>query len=312
MTPPSSVVRGAEAALEHRLGTPVRITGWTPVGGGCINPSARLTTDRREDLFLKWNAVAPREMFDAEADGLVALARAGSLRTPEVLGTGGAGTAEDPGWLLLEYVPKGRPASDYGQRMGEGLASLHAFPERAAAAEPPPMFGWHRDNFIGSLPQENGRSPDWVTFWAENRLEPQLRAARAQGYFTDASGRVMEDLLANLPVLMAGTEADGPALLHGDLWSGNYYPGPSGEPVVIDPAVYRGVGEVDLAMMELFGSLPRGFLEGYGGSRTLHQEYGAFRRDLYQLFYLLVHVNLFGGGYVAGALAAAKRALRGI
>jgi fructosamine-3-kinase len=110
---------------------------------------------------------------------------------------------------------------------------------------------------------------------------------------------------------MAGTEHDGPALLHGDLWTGNYYSGPQGEPVLIDPAVYVGAGDVDLAMMELFGSLPSGFAEAYRSVRGWVAEYSAFRRDLYQLYYLLVHVNLFGGGYVGGSLAAARRALAG-
>jgi fructosamine-3-kinase len=107
---------------------------------------------------------------------------------------------------------------------------------------------------------------------------------------------------------MAGAADQGPGLIHGDLWSGNLYPDLDGQPVLIDPATYHGVGEVDLAMMELFGSLPRGFEEGYGG---IAPEYDAFRRDLYQLYYLLVHVNLFGGGYEQGSLGAAERALSG-
>jgi fructosamine-3-kinase len=111
--------------------------------------------------------------------------------------------------------------------------------------------------------------------------------------------------------IMAGAEEDGPALLHGDLWTGNYYADDTGSPVLIDPAVYVGAGEVDLAMMELFGNFPAGFIEGYGSVRTLAPEYSAFRRDLYQLYYLLVHVNLFGGSYVSGTLASAQRAMAG-
>ena len=123
---------------------------------------------------------------------------------------------------------------------------------------------------------------------------------------------MLDDLLDGLDAVMAEADVLGPALLHGDLWSGNYYAGPEGRPVLIDPATYRGAGEVDLAMMELFGSLPRGFREGYGGARGWAAEYEAFRRDLYQLYFLLVHVNLFGAGYVAGTLAAARKALRGV
>lgn len=121
----------------------------------------------------------------------------------------------------------------------------------------------------------------------------------------------MEELLEQTEGLLDDSAGDSPALLHGDLWSGNFYAGPGGEPVIIDPAVYRGAGEVDLAMMELFGSFPHRFREGYEGLRSMPPEYAAFRRDLYQLYYLLVHVNLFGGSYVSGSMAAAERALRG-
>jgi fructosamine-3-kinase len=119
----------------------------------------------------------------------------------------------------------------------------------------------------------------------------------------------MDELLERTESILAETEEDGPAFLHGDLWTGNYYCGPDGHPVLIDPAVYVGAGEVDLAMMEFFGNLPPGFMEGYGSIRNPAPEYAAFRRDIYQLYYLLVHVNLFGGGYESGSLAAARRVL---
>jgi fructosamine-3-kinase len=258
-------------------------------------------------------------MFEAEADGLQGLAAAQALRVPEVLGLGGSGTHGDPGWLLLEFIPQGRPGPDYGRVLGEGLADLHNFksvhstPSAGAGDESGEgvSYGWHRDNFIGSLPQENSPLSDWASFWRDRRLEPQVRMARDQGHFRGRGGSVLDELLERMDEVMAGSSPEGPTLLHGDLWSGNFYAGPSGEPVIIDPAVYRGVGEVDLAMMELFGSFPRRFREGYGSTRELSPEYDAFRRDLYQLFYLLVHVNLFGGGYVSGSLSAAQRALRG-
>lgn len=308
-----------------RTGRAAGIVSATPVGGGCINPSARVTFDSGDPSFLKWNPSAAPDMFEAEADGLRALARPGVLRVPEVLGFGGSGTEVDPGWLMMEFIPQGRPGPDYGPRLGEELATLHgsgasASPDPASTGPPTGpktdprlgnLYGWHRDNFIGSLPQENDPAEGWTDFWRERRLEPQLRLARTRGYLRNGGGRIMDDLMSRLDQIMAGADVHGPALLHGDLWSGNYYPGPSGEPVLIDPAVYRGSGEVDLAMMELFGSLPRGFTDGYSSRRPLAPEYSAFRRDLYQLYYLLVHVNLFGGGYVRGALSAAERVLRG-
>jgi fructosamine-3-kinase len=296
------------------------------VHGGCINPSVRLEAEDGDAFFLKWNPSAPVQMFAAEADGLRALMDSRSLRIPEVLGWGGSGTESDPGWLLLEYIPPRAAPADFGQRLGEGLGRLHnSLLEGPAAAtlavkdspsgsgtpQAPGPFGWRRDNFIGSLPQENGFMAHWPSYWRERRLEPQIRLARDAGFFRDSSGEVLDDLLDRLEPIMAGTEDDGPALLHGDLWTGNYYAGPQGEPVLIDPAVYIGAGEVDLAMMELFGSLPAGFVEAYQNVRGWAAEYGAFRRDLYQLYYLLVHVNLFGGGYLGGSLAAARRALAG-
>jgi fructosamine-3-kinase len=309
---PASVLRGVESALAARSGKAVGIRNAAPVGGGCINPAARVEAEDGEAFFLKWNPAHPPEMFAAEADGLRALAAPGVLRIPEALAWGGNGTGMDPSWLLLEFIPRGRPDAHYGRRLGEGLALLHV--SASTGREPPrprAAYGWHRDNFIGSLPQENEPSDDWAVFWRDRRLAPQVRRAREGGYFTGTGGQILDRLISRLDEVMADSAGEGPALLHGDLWSGNFYAGPSGEPVLIDPAVYQGSGEVDLAMMELFGSFPPGFRDGYGSRRTLAPEYDGFRRALYQLYYLLVHVNLFGGGYVSGSLAAAERALRG-
>jgi fructosamine-3-kinase len=263
-------------------------------------------------FFLKWNPGADPEMFAAEADGLRALEVPEALRIPAVLGWGGSGSPSDPGWLLLEFVPKGQADSGYGRILGEGLARLH---NSGAGLSGPassigPFFGWRRDNFIGSLPQANDAEGTWADFWRKRRIAPQLRMARERGYFTGRERRVLDEILDRMPELLPESDGQVPSLLHGDLWSGNYYPGPRGEPVLIDPAVYVGACEVDLAMMELFGSFPSGFTEAYGAVRTLPPEYDAFRRDLYQLYYLLVHVNLFGGGYVGGVLRAAEHVLQ--
>ncbi len=331
---PAQVQVGVESLLGDRAGGggQARIVRAAPVRGGCINPSARLESEDGKGFFLKWNDSAPVEMFVAEADGLRALAEGvaatvpggvaanagepGLLRVPDILGWGGSGTSADPGWLLMELLPQGRPGPGYGARLGRGLALLHGG-DGEEDADPGDGgdvtgYGWRRDNFIGSLPQENQPSRDWSTFWRDRRLAPQLRMARSGGWFSGKEGRILDTLLDRLDDLLPPEEMAGPGLLHGDLWSGNYYPGPGSEPVLIDPAVYRGEGEVDLAMMELFGSFPRGFLEGYQEIRPLRPAYDAFRRDLYQLYYLLVHVNLFGGGYAAGSLAAARRVLAAV
>ena len=318
MIVPPTVLRSVEDALEARVGRPARVKAASSVGGGCINPSARLETEDGSNYFLKWNPSASSTMFAAEADGLRALGRPGSLRVPEVLGDGGSGTSADPGWLLLEFIPKGRAGSGYGGQLGEGLAALHSSaarspgyrPEDGPEVDPAAGFGWHRANFIGSLPQENTPRAHWGLFWRDLRVGPQLKLARELGYFTGSRGRPLDALMDRLEEMLPDSPDRTPDLLHGDLWSGNFYPGPGGEPVLIDPAVYLGHGEVDLAMMELFGSFPRGFVEAFTNGRGLAPEYESFRRDLYQLYYLLAHVKLFGGSYESSSITAAERVLR--
>ena len=298
--PPDAVCREAEAALEEALGRPVALTDARSVGGGCINPSARVETEEGEAFFLKWNET---DLFTAEATGLRALRDAAGedgVRVPEVVGVG-AGGADAEAWLLLEFVPEGRPAPGYGGRLGQGLAEIHR--------DVGERYGWDEPNWIGSLPQSNEASDDWAWFWREERLAPQLAAAREKGFFGGEEGAALDGVLERLDELLAGAHEDGPSLLHGDLWGGNVYPGPSGEPVLIDPSVYRGHREVDLAMSELFGGFPPGFRRAYEATWAVDDAYERVRRDVYQLYYLLVHVNLFGGSYVEGSLQAARRAL---
>lgn len=301
MVPPP-VLAAVTTLLENRFGRPPALRSPTPVGGGCINPSARIEADTGEAFFLKWNEAADPEMFAAEADGLRGLEAPGAVRIPEVVGWGGSCSRADPGWLLLEFVSSGTRAEDYGTQLGEGLAALHTAPASTA-------FGWRRDNFIGSLPQRNQEADSWALFWRDRRIAPQVELARERGFFRNKDGNALDTLLNRMEEILPRTPEAGPALLHGDLWSGNYFPDARGRPVLIDPAVYRGDGEVDLAMMELFGSFPHGFAEAYRRARGISSRYREYGRDLYQLYYLLAHVNLFGGGYVSGALGAAGRVL---
>ena len=298
---PDSVRSGVRDALRAAGSADGGIAEARPVGGGCINPSARVQTTDGRSFFLKWNRDHPA-LFAPEARGLEALARAARgtpLRVPEVVGSG-AGDGGTPGWLLLEYVPEGSPSARWGEELGRGLAALHR--DRGHA------FGWSADNFIGSLPQSNRRRPSWADFWIEERLQPQLERARRAGH--DPGGaEAWKELFRRMPRLVGPADDDGPSLLHGDLWSGNVYPGPDGEPVLVDPAVYRGHREVDLAMTELFGGFPGGFAEAYDEAWPLADGYRSVRRHLYQLYPLLVHVNLFGGGYVGRTRSALERVL---
>jgi protein-ribulosamine 3-kinase len=255
------------------------------VGGGSINECYAWPA-RGGTLFVK---VAPRSStgtFEAEAAGLAELAQARALRVPQVRACGA--TATDA-FLALEWIEAARadPASE--RRLGEGLAALHAVTA--------PRFGWSRDNTIGRTPQLNGWLDSWPEFYRERRLRPQLALAAANGMAALAA--CGERLLEAVPALLA---AHNPlaSLLHGDLWGGNWLAAASGEPVVFDPAVYYGDGETDLAMTRLFGGFGAAFYRAYQAAAPPAP--GAPTRNrLYQLYHVLNHANLFGGGYAAQA-----------
>ncbi len=289
---PAGVRQAVEAALEARLGRAARVAGDAPVGGGCISPAARLELADGDVAFLKWGtAGTPPGLFAAEAESLAALRAARALPVPEVLAVAG----DAPGWILLEWLEPGAPPRGGAQELGRGLAALHAV--RA------PRFGWPRDNFIGSLPQENAWADDWPGFWRARRLEPQLGRAYAAGHFPAPERRRFDALLEALPDRLAGWEQDGASLVHGDLWGGNVHMTAAGA-ALIDPAAYHGQREVDLAMSQLFGGFDAAFYHAYREAWPLQPGYEPLRRAVYQLYYLLVHVNLFGGGYGRQALAA--------
>jgi len=289
MTIPAHIARDVSAALAER-GLGGRIVRATPVGGGCINHGTRVETDTGDWLFLKWNESAPAGMFDAEVDGLRALRGADGVRAPEALANGEQ-------WLLLEHVEPGRERADTPTKLGRMVAALHAGATSTS-------FGWPRDNWIGSLPQTNTQLESWGDFWRDHRIAPQLERARRHGRLRDA---VLDRVLDIIPRALADVERS--ELVHGDLWGGNWLTGASGDPWLIDPAVYFGHGEVDLAMSELFGGFDRAFYRAYDETHGRSSAYAAYRRDLYQLYYLLVHVNLFGSSYEAGARQAAEKVL---
>jgi fructosamine-3-kinase len=286
------------SAVEARLG-PVR--GARNVGGGCINHGMRLEL-ADGPVFLKYNASAAPGMFAAEARGLLALREAadGELIVPRPLAWAEA-EGGVPAWLAMEWLEPASRSGDFAERLGRGLAGLHGL-----ATDDEDQWGWMEDNFIGALPQENGWAGDWPEFWRTRRLEPQLRMARSAGRLPGREAD-WDRLFARLPDLLGDAEADGPSLLHGDLWGGNVLATADG-PALIDPAVYRGHREADLAMTELFGGFGERFYAAYRETWPLLDGYEA-RRPVYQLWYLLVHVNLFGGGYVEQTAAVLREAL---
>lgn len=299
--------------MEDALGGAV--SGYRAVSGGCIANALRVDDAGGPRAFLKWSPAddPASATFRAEREGLAALAEAGVVRVPRVLGL-----LETPAatGLLLEWLDPAAPAPGAWRALGSRLARLHRAPAAAEA-------GWPADNYIGPLPQANAPAGSWAGFWRSRRLLPQVE--RAAGTLGSLAARV--DALADrLPELLEGAEEDGLSLLHGDLWSGNVHFTPAAlagrsedgdrvaadvqfadpEAALIDPSVYVGHREVDLAMATLFGGFPRPFDQGYRAEWPLAGGW-ARRRPVYQLYYLLVHVNLFGASYLQGVARALER-----
>lgn len=281
-------------AIADALGQPFTPTDQKPVGGGCIN-RAEVLSDGRQRFFVKLNSADGLEMFEAEADGLRELSQARTLHIPEPLCTG---TAHGQAFLVMEFIDEGRETGEARRLLGQGVAELH----RCQAER----FGWHRDNTIGATPQPNDWHSDWVTFYGEMRLRFQLDLAARNGF----RGQLQEQgnrLIEQLPAFFTDYRP-APSLLHGDLWGGNYTVDSDGRPVLYDPAVYYGDREADIAMTELFGGFGRDFAAAYNDAWPLDAGYRV-RKDLYNLYHLLNHANLFGGGYASQSERVIRRLL---
>jgi fructosamine-3-kinase len=283
------------AALANALGA--EPTALAPLGGGDINDAYRAELTHGQRVFVKVNARAPRGMFSAEARGLAWLAEAGALRVPRVLGVSGERDEGPEAFLVLELIEPARRRADFDEALGRGLAALH----RHGA----PAFGLDHPNFIGRLPQDNTPAQDWPSFYRERRLLPQLRMAEARGLATTRMRRGFDRLFDQLVALVGPSEP--PARLHGDLWGGNLHVDEGGAPCLIDPAVYGGHREMDLAMMRLFGGFGARVFDAYAEACPLADGHSE-RVPLYQLYPLMVHVNLFGSSYVGSAEAALSKA----
>jgi len=249
-------------------------------------------------VFVKLAPIARELALEAEADALRELATAQAVRVPRVLGFGTVGTQA---FLALEWIEFGpvRPGTEAA--FGEQLARLH----RVTAAR----FGWHRDNTIGATPQRNEWTADWVEFFGQHRLGYQLDLAQRSGH----GGRWLEQgrrLCECMGAFFTG-HSPRPSLLHGDLWGGNWAADASGAPVIFDPATYYGDREADLAMTQLFGGFGREFHAAYESAWPLDSG-AAARRDLYNLYHVLNHLNLFGGGYRGQAEAMIDRLLAAV
>lgn len=281
MTTWDLVARAISAATDSNFS----LAEASPVSGGDINESYRLIGHDERCFFLKLNNAASTDLFAAEAAGLAAIAETETIRVPHVIAHGKAGKHS---FLVLEHLDIGGSGSS--RLLGERLALLH---HNAA-----PQFGFRQNNYIGITPQSNDWTDDWISFWSGQRLGRQLQLAARSGF----DGTLLElgsELLEVLPAFFAGYTPQ-PSLLHGDLWSGNHGFLNDGAPVIFDPAAYYGDRECDLAITELFGGYSADFYAAYRSAWPLDPGYTT-RRELYNLYHILNHANMFGSSYVRQA-----------
>jgi fructosamine-3-kinase len=262
------------------------------VGGGCINQSYAVS-DGDRTFFVKLNEPSQLEMFMAEAAGLEAMYQTQTIRVPKPICTG---TSDRHSYIVLEWLEFGRGNQQSWQEMGRKLAAMHQY-------QGSEKFGWDRNNTIGSTPQINDWMEDWSEFFAVKRIGYQLRLAKRRGGSFPDTETVVEAVREQLR-----SHQPKPSILHGDLWSGNAACTADSEPVILDPATYWGDREADIAMTELFGGFPSAFYQGYNAVWPLDEGYRQ-RKSLYNLYHVLNHFNLFGGGYGSQAQSTIKRLL---
>ncbi len=270
----------------------------TLLPSGAINHAARIETENRP-LFVKWNLDAPARTFELEADGLNALRRTQTICVPETILIG-----DGLPFLVMEYLPDGPPRDslEFARKLGEELATLHR------VAPDMPRFGYHTDNLIGNFIQQNlPRANSWSDFYRDSRLLPQITLARQRNLLPSHRENLLIQLIDRLDSLLGEMPTD-ISLLHGDLWRGNLLCLPGDVPELIDPAVYHGPREMEIAYMELFGDFPEGFLNAYNATYPLDDGYPR-RRTLHHVFPLLNHLNHFGESYGPGLDASIQSAL---
>ena len=272
--------------IERTTGTQFSVNQYRSVGGGCINRAVILEGEGQR-YFVKLNQSPLVKMFEAEAEGLKAIQATQTIRVPKPICWG---IQTDNAYLVLEHIEMKHPGVQCLARLGAHLAALH----RTTTSH----FGWHLNNTIGSTPQINTYVKEWVEFLREHRLGYQLQLA-ANNHLSSATIVAGENLMTRLDDFFVGYVPI-PSLLHGDLWGGNFSADQEGSPVIFDPATYFGDREADVAMTELFGGFDRSFYASYEDAWALDGGYKV-RKTLYNLYHVLNHYNLFGGGYAAQA-----------
>jgi len=281
-----------ESILEASLGKSVQLKGTQFKSGGCINNALKLNTSEG-DYFLKWQTGIPEDMFGKEAKGLELLQSANAMKVPKVIAFG---KQEGKHYLLMENIDSAPGKADYWDHFGRALAEMHSHNSN-------PKYGLDHDNYIGKLPQQNDYYDSWIDFFIEKRLEVQLKLAvknqLVDSHFVNRYRKFYDVLPGLLPV-------DQPALLHGDLWSGNVMVGEDGYVCLIDPAVYYGHREIELAFTQMFGGFGQDFYRSYQEAYPLEPGFEE-RVGIYNIYPHMVHVNLFGTSYLSGVESVLRR-----
>ena len=277
--------------LKKHISPSLELLELKSISGGCINNSYRVSTTKGL-FFLKWNREELIEMFDTEARGLKLLNNLSPIINPTPLAKG---TLDNRSYLLTEWLEQGAQSATFWGNFGENLAKQHK--------ETSSTFGLDHDNFIGSLTQRNNEHKNWSDFFIHERLEPQIKLASSNGLISNKIQTQFEVLFSKLDQLVP---LESPALLHGDLWSGNFMVDHSGEAAIFDPAVHYGHRETELSFTKLFGGFSERFYNCYNDMFPLEPEFDN-RIDIHNLYPLLVHVNLFGSSYLSGVVQTLNR-----
>ncbi len=290
---PDSLVQPIHKAL-GATGDTTSVRRARIVAGGCISNVSCLETDHNKYL-LKWNTHPLPRMFLVEAWGLERIGSTETVRVPAVFGAAEA-SPEHPPYILTEWLEPTQGAAPYIDQtvLGSQLAQMHRI---GVSPNMPPSYGLEYDNYIGRLPQPNTWNEDWIAFYRTQRLVPQMKLAMQNGLLPTKRHKRLEALMDRLDEWFGGVKRQ-PSLLHGDLWGGNVIAGTDGAPALIDPAVYYGDREAEIAYTELFGGFSTQFYQAYRAAWPLEAGYEE-RRDVYNLYHLLNHLNHFGESYGA-------------
>jgi protein-ribulosamine 3-kinase len=290
-----------KAKIEEKLGS--KIKSFASLSGGCISDAFKITINDNSNFFLKYNSSISNDMFIKEANGLKELVKANAIRIPKVLGF-------DKDYILLEHVQTGnknlpteklrQSGKNFFEQFGRNFAKMHKYTSD--------NYGFYEDNYIGSNLQKNIpyelEKNDWVSFYFNKRILFQFKLAEMLGNSTEELRKGISRLENVIQEIIGGSD-ERPSILHGDLWSGNYMVDENGSPVLFDPAVYYGNREADLGMTKLFGSFNSEFYSTYHEEFPLKDGY-EYRENIYKLYHVLNHLNLFGGGYYHQAISLIK------